>query len=249
MATKLLSRLALMLLLGVLLIFTSYLLAQDTAPTAITGNQVSLEFYGTVQTANAVALAINGQVIALDNAQIDAALTPGMVVRVQAIILPDGTITAQRVSAVPVGVLPGIVEFTGILEAVGDASILVSGQIIGMGEFAFSSQFQVGDSVRLYAISETQGTWTLRGIISLDQIPPLATPDPSAPISTPIAPAPVVTQEVSGGSGSVVQPPVTTPDVGDDNDNDNGNDNDDNSGRGGGDNDGGGGGGGDNDND
>jgi uncharacterized membrane protein YgcG len=184
------------------LAFASFLYAQEVLP-----GRTALEFDGVVQSISETAISINGQVIDISGAQVEAPLAVGSVVRVRAVQVA-GSLRAEHLSFVPVGMPPGIVEFWGGIEAIDATTLILGGQSFDLAEADTDDELSIGETVRVLARATAPGVWQALEVDRADDVPaPAATPEvigvPQAPAQTP---------EVSG-----VNPPVSTPEVGDDN--------------------------------
>ena len=158
----------------------------------------SIEFYGTIQSANSTAIVINGQIVDVHGALVNAPLTTGMGVRVQATILPDGSLAARQIDVLPPGIIPGIVEINGTVTNVAQPILTVSGQAIDMTDSEISGRIVLGQIVRVFAVATAPGVWQARFVDAVDNIPiPVTTPEVGSSVILP----PVTTPEVGGNSG------------------------------------------------
>ncbi len=198
-----------------LFVFASYLLAQDPTPPVATPevtsiDTASVEFYGTVQIANRIAVLINNQLIDLTSARINAELEPGTLVHVQGVWLEDGTFAAMQVDSAPDGVLPGIVAFSGIVEAFDPQAktLQMLNQQFSLTSALVHGSITVGDTVSVFAVAVSPSTWSALAVIDLSDNSSAIVPAPVAaaeassplvPVTTPDAnaAAPAATQEVS----------------------------------------------------
>lgn len=181
------------------LAFASFVYAQDARNT--------VEFDGAIQSLSQTAIAINGQVIDISAAQIQAPLAVGAVVRVRAVLLPDASLRAEQISLVPVGMPPGIVEFQGNIERIDAAALILGGQTFDLAAADLDSELGSGDAVRILARAVAPGVWQALDVDRLNRVTaPVVTPEVGA-----VPQPPARTPEVSA-----VNPPVSTPEVGDD---------------------------------
>ena len=169
----------------------------------------NIEFYGTIQSANSTAIVINGQIIDMRGAMVNTAFTPGLAVRIQATMLADGSLVARQIDALPVGIIPGIVEINGTVLNLTAATLNVSGQVIDITNAEISGSIALGQSVRVFAVATAPGTWQARFVDAAGNVP--------APLSTPeVGPAPNVLPPASTpevGPSTNVLPPASTPEV------------------------------------
>jgi hypothetical protein len=171
--------------------------------------EVNIEFYGTIQSANSTAIVINGQIVDVQGVVVNAPLATGVTVRVQATVLPDGSLAARQIEVLPAGVIPGIVEINGVVTDFVLPFLTVNGQVIDITGTEISGTVAIGQSVRIFAVSTAPGVWQARFVDAGDAV---TTP--------PVVLVPATTPEVL--------PPATTPEVSDDDDDhadDNGDDN------------------------
>ena len=186
----------------------------------------NIEFYGTIQSANNTAIVINGQIIDVRGALVNAAFTTGAAVRVQATMLADGSLVARQIDPLPVGIIPGIVEISGTVIDLAATTLTLNGQIIDITDAEISGSITLGQSVRVFAVATAPGVWQARFVDAMGNVPdPLSTPE-VGPSSVILPPA----STPEGGPVTNVLPPASTPEVsssGSDDDRD-----DDSSGRG-----------------
>jgi hypothetical protein len=198
-----------------ILLVPQLLFAQDTA----------IEFYGTIQSANTTAIVINGQIVDIQSAQINAPLTVGSIVRVKASGNAD-TLTALEIESVTPGIIPGIVEIDGVVSGFYNCGIVIGDFQIDSCDAETQDTILVGHPYRVFAFATTPGHWTALLVTEADDLPPAATPDVLSPAATPdvVAPvatpdvvAPVITPEVAAPvSTPEVFAPASTPEVGED---------------------------------
>ena len=167
----------------------------------------NIEFYGTIQSSNSTAIVINGQIVDVHGALVNAPLTTGMGVRVQATILPDGSLAARQIDVLPPGIIPGIVEINGTVTNVAQPILTVSGQAIDMTGAEISGSIVLGQIVRVFAVATAPGVWQARFVDAVHNIPiPVTTPEVGSsvilpPVTTPEVQSPITTPEVGGNSG------------------------------------------------
>jgi hypothetical protein len=134
-----------------LLLFPVLLIAQNEFPT--------IEFTGTVQSSNATALVINGLVIDISSAQINAPVVAGSVVRVWAGFAPDGSLVARRIDPVAPGVLPGLAEINGVIDQIDGSILLVDGLRVSIAGAKVDVPLAVGSFVIVYAEQTAPSEW------------------------------------------------------------------------------------------
>lgn len=182
-----------------LLLIPAFSFAQDSP-------DATFEFYGTVQSANATALVINGQIVDISEAQINAPLVAGLVVRIQGAFTSDGSIAAVQIDPVSPGLIPGIVEITGIVSELNETSIRVGAQSIEISSAHISGTPQVGQFVRAYALQAAPGVWTARSVIARLVPEVVVTPE--------VLPTTASNEIAAPGTTPEVIPPAQTPEVG-----------------------------------
>jgi hypothetical protein len=134
-------------------------------------------------------------------------------VRVQASILPDGSLAALQIDGQLPGIIPGLVEINGTVSSFVIPVLTVSGQAIDTTGAEFSGSVALGQQVRVFAVATAPGVWKARFVDAAGAGPaPATTPEPDsgsiAPASTPEVFLPASTPEVFL--------PAFTPEVGDD---------------------------------
>jgi uncharacterized membrane protein YgcG len=174
-------------------------------PIALAQTDVNIEFYGTIQSANSTGLVMNGQIVDIRGAQVTTPLAAGLAVRVQAILLPDGSLAARQIDALPAGVIPGIVEISGTATDFALPVLIVNNQIIDLTDAEISGSIVIGQIVRVFAVAVTPGVWRARFVDASDNIPaPASTPEVDSPVTEALPPEvlmPAFTPEVSDDSG------------------------------------------------
>ncbi|MEO8397303.1 MAG: hypothetical protein ABI700_30180 [Chloroflexota bacterium] len=196
---------------SLILLIPQLLFAQDT----------TIEFYGTIQSANATAIVINGQIVDIQSAQVNAPLTAGTVVHVRATSGADGSFAATEIDPVTPGIIPGIVEIDGLARALNTTE---AGSIIRVGDTEIDiSEAEIRGTilpeqpVRVFARSVAPGKWAALLVVGADILSPASTPEVGAPVATPDVLPPVATPEVGAPvSTPDVLAPVKTPEAGED---------------------------------
>ncbi len=192
---------------SLILLIPQLLFAQDT----------SIEFYGTVQSANATALVINGQIIDIQTAQVNTPLLAGTVVHVQANLEADNSLVARQIDAVAPGIIPGVVQIVGVIEEINGTTVRVNGQQINILGAQVVGQLNVGELVRVAALQTAPGQWTANFLAGFVIGGPISTPEVNAPVATPDVLPPLATPEVSAPiSTPEVNAPASTPEAGED---------------------------------
>ena len=155
----------------------------------------TIEFLGVVEAIGQNTITVNGQVIDISSAQVNTPLQVGAAVEVEAIIAPDGQLSAREVN--PASFLPNEVEIVGTLQGFDGMNITVSGQVIVIRGAQISAIIPIGSRVIVHASLSPQGTWVAREVNPfMDDQTPAASPEPFAPTQTPNPLAPVQTPEV-----------------------------------------------------
>lgn len=192
-----------------LLLIPALVLAQDNA---------AVTFYGTIQSANATALVVNGQIVDTTSATIESPLVAGMAVRVTAIYAENGSLTAQSVEAVSPGLIPGVVVISGEITDLTPNAIRIRGHLIAMDKAVISGtlRFGSGATATVYAVESAPNEWDALVIVADEGVPAatpqvVSTPDVSAPSATPEVAEPNATPEVV--STPEVAAPNATPEV------------------------------------
>jgi hypothetical protein len=170
---------------------------------------LTVEFYGTIQSVNSTAIVINGQIVDVRDTVVNTTLAAGTSVRVQAVMLPDGTFAARQIDVLPSGVIPGIVEINATVTDFTLPIMTINGQAVDITGTEISGNIVIGQVVRVFAVAIAPGIWQARFVDAGGNVPG-ATSEVLVPATTP-----------------EVLPPATTPEVSD-NDNDNSDDSDDN---------------------
>lgn len=163
---------------------------------------LNIEFYGTVQSASATAAVINGQLVDITGAEIRAPLTAGTTVRVHAILAADGSLSAREIEPTSPGLIPGIVEIEGTIDAMNGSTVTISGEVFDIASAGIGGQLAVGNVARVYAVAVAPHQWNARLVVSTAALQqPVMPPAATAEIVTTSIPAPAV---------------VATPEVGED---------------------------------
>ncbi len=191
------------------LLIPTFLLAQDNA---------TVVFYGAIQSANATALVINGQIVDIRGAQMETPVVVGVTVRVTASYAEDGSLVARQVDPVSPGLVPGLVEIVGVIDQIDSSMLLLNGIRVSIIGAQLDLPLNIGAVVRLYAEQTAPNEWTARlvtGIRLGGPRLPAATPEVSPPNATPEVRAPTATPEVAAPNATPeLSMPATTPEVG-----------------------------------
>lgn len=139
-----------------------------------------LEFVGTVDSMDP--WIVNGFPLVVDeNTLIEDEITEGDVVKVEALILPDGTWLAVEIELVEVleeG--QGCMTLTAVVVGInGDQIELNNWPAISIGDYEIEGDIQVGTVIAIVACTADDGTITIINIIIIFQ--PLPTPPPPPP--------------------------------------------------------------------
>jgi hypothetical protein len=164
---------------------------------------LTVEFYGTIQSVNSTAIVINGQIVDVSDTIVNAPLAAGTSVRVQAVMLADGSFAARQIDVLPSGVIPGIVEINGTVTDFALPIVTINGQAIDITGTQISGSIVIGQVVRVFAVAIAPGVWQARFVDAGGNVPG-ANSEVLVPATTP-----------------EVLPPATTPEVSDDDDDDN----------------------------
>jgi hypothetical protein len=192
---------------ALLLLFPMLLSAQNEFPT--------VEFTGTVQSANATALVINGLLIDISSAQISAPVVAGTAVRVRASFASDGNLIALNVDPVAPGMIAGLVEINGVIEQIDGSTLLVGRERISIAGAKVDMPLAVGAFVIVYAEQTSPTEWTavlVTGIRYTDPIFIAETPEVGAS-PLPDVPVAAATVEVNPVQTSEVGVIVVTPEI------------------------------------
>jgi hypothetical protein len=183
----------------------------------------TVAFSGVVQSANATALVINGRLIDISAAQINAPLVPGLAVRVRASYAENGSLFATQIDPITPGLIPGLVEINGEITDLTENTIRIRGHLIDMTNAIVSGTLRFGNgaSATVFAVETLPNVWSAVIIVADADFPtatpevgapaataeviPVQTPEVAAPVITPEAIAPLVTPEVVA--------PASTPEV------------------------------------
>lgn len=173
---------------------------------------VVIEFYGAAEQVRADSIVVNGKVVDTTSAIFPSPLTPGSYAHVSGVIDPDGGIHASSVEVLGSGILPGLVQFSGLVAEKTDDRLLMDGLTFALTGALVSPDVQVGSLVMISAISVTDTVWIARQVSAYpsDARRPVATEEVRLSPATPAAP--VITLEVR----APVAAPAATAEVFDD---------------------------------
>lgn len=210
-----------------LLFFVPSLLSAQTPP------PVTIDFYGTIDANPPGTLIVNGRVVDIRTAQMNGLLlAPGLTVHIQADYAPDGTLVARQLEVVPVGLIPGLVELSGVVDELSDTTLRIGSQLIDLSVAQQIGTIAVGQPVQVFASATNSSQWNARLVLGTDAaaapviVSPVSTPEVAPPNDAPVVVQPVTTPEVGAPddapvivapvSTPEVVPPATTPEVSDD---------------------------------
>jgi hypothetical protein len=186
-------------------------------PQLLFAQDMTIEFYGTIQSANATAIVINGQIVDIQSAQIYAPLLVGTIVRIRANIEGNNSLVAEQIDAVPAGIIPGVVQIVGVIEEINGSILRINGQRVDILGAQVVGQLNVGELVHVSALHTSPGQWTASFLTGFVIGGPVSTPEAAAPVSTPEIIPPVATPDVAAPvSTPEINAPASTPEVGED---------------------------------
>ncbi len=129
-------------------------------------------------------LTVNGLRIDIARAEIKTAIMPGVAVKVEGTLQPDGTILAREVKAAEdEGLLPGESEFIGTLTGLSGTTALVSGLVFDLASAEIEPGLAVGMVVKVHARLSDGGVWVAREI---ERFVPEVGATPEGHISIPV---------------------------------------------------------------
>jgi hypothetical protein len=173
------------------------------AQSAQTG--LTIEFVGIVQTINPTSVTVSGQPIDTSAAVLRSPLAVGMAVKVEGILMPNGSITANTIER---GLLPGQAEIVGSLQGVAGTTMVVNGVPVDISLSQPSTQLPANSQVRIYASLSPDGRWIALEVLPFtDVLAPAQTPEVGAPALTTVPPV-VQTQEVAPGGEFEITGPL-----------------------------------------
>jgi hypothetical protein len=204
-----------------------------------------VEFTGKVESVQGDQIVVNGQTLKLDpSSQAKSQFTVGDTVRVRAEVQADGSVIVKEIGSPNAVAFSGDPasptatptassvaapqEFIGTVDAVTPDEIVITGQpFIVTADTQFETAVFTGDTVKVQAVLNTDGTFTALAVNLAD---PTATPSPTIapPANTPPPPPPGNDND-NGNDNNNDNDNGNSNDNGNgnDNNNDNGNDNDD----------------------
>ncbi len=156
-----------------LVLVVPHVLAQETT-------LATVEFTGTISAISddGLTLTVDGLVVDVSAAETDLTFEVGMVVKVEATVLDDGTIAASEVSAPDVPDVPDdsvdntpddTLELVGTLDSLDDQTAVVSGLSFDVTGAEIGADVAVGETVKVHASLSEDGTTWLASEIELYQ--------------------------------------------------------------------------------
>jgi hypothetical protein len=148
-----------------LLVGASLALAQDDG-------QNKIEFSGEITAMDGDTLVIGGFTVNVAQAEINTTLEIGAVVKVEGVLLDDGTVEAGEIGGAddPGADVPGdTLELVGTLDSVGTDTAVVGGVTFDITGATIEAGLAVGDLVKVHATLADDGeTWMASSITSAD---------------------------------------------------------------------------------
>ena len=160
-----------------------------------------IEIVGNIEAMDMNTLTVNGLTVDITTAQINTALEIDAAVQVEGVLLMDMSIRATEVNAANMGLLPGEVEFTGVVDAMAADTIVVAGLEFDITTAEVGADVAPGALVKVHASQSDTGVWVAREVFVAPPAPPTApdaTPGAPAADTTPTAPAGAVELEIIG---------------------------------------------------
>jgi hypothetical protein len=122
-----------------------------------------IQMVGEIEARTADTITVNGHMVDVSTAEINAALTVGALVRVEGWLNDDDTITGRKVSEVDdEGILPDEIELVGVLDSYSGTTLVVAGQTIDVSRASIDDAVAVGEQVQIHATLNAQGIWVAR---------------------------------------------------------------------------------------
>ncbi|NIM94900.1 MAG: hypothetical protein GTO18_14460 [Anaerolineales bacterium] len=136
----------------------------ETAQTSMSSSGGEIEFYGIVQEISLTAWVVDGQKVRITaQTEIKGSILVDDLVKVHAFISDDGSLTAREIE------LPSDderenevhqdeVEFTGLVDAMGESSWTIAGRIVSITEWTeIKDEIKLGDLVKVEAFEDEDG--------------------------------------------------------------------------------------------
>ena len=139
-------------------------LAEESIPS--TGDHTEMEFEGIVESISPDSWTVGGQVFAItEHTEIEGTILVSDLVKIEAVVATDGTITAREIKLVEDESTSSNdeskVEFTGVVESISLESWTVDGQVIAItSQTEIKGTFIAGDTVSVEAVNNPDGTLT-----------------------------------------------------------------------------------------
>ncbi len=146
----------------ILVVFTLALLTMLPGVSAQVAQ--SVELVGMIEAMSVNTITVNQQEINTSQAQLNAQLVIGALVRVEGSLNEDGSITARQVNPAAPGEQPGEGELSGILESINGTILVINGQTIDVTGAQVTGTLAVGQQVRIHANATGLNTWRAREV-------------------------------------------------------------------------------------
>lgn len=142
------------------------LLLISTAPLVLAqaDTTANIEIIGQIDIIERGALTVNGVRVDTQTADIQTALAIDALVKVEALLMGDGTIVAREVYAAEAGLQPGEIELDGTLETLSLIAAQVSGISLDVSTAEVQAGIVIGDRVKVHAQLSPEGVWIAREI-------------------------------------------------------------------------------------
>lgn len=131
------------------------------SPTLAQDDPAEVEFVGPIQAVDGTTLTVGGLSVDISAAQVRTPLALDALVRVEGVLLPDGSIVAREVRA---ATLPDEAEFVGLVDALTAEAVVVSGLSFDVRAAEVGPGVAVGARVKVHATLSTEGVWVARQV-------------------------------------------------------------------------------------
>jgi LysM repeat protein/ribosomal protein L13 len=155
-----------MSLIAVMVMIMALFIGQAVlASQAEQSTQDTIELIGAVQTINADgSIVVNGVTVTITTAQLNVALTPGQIVKVEGTLLSDGRVAAREVQAPQSDDLQDDdeIELVGVVESFDGTTLVVNGLVIDLSGAEINTPIVIGQIIKVHASFDANGNLIAR---------------------------------------------------------------------------------------
>jgi hypothetical protein len=137
----------------------------------LTGNTLAaaqkIEIIGAIDAVTADTITVHGYTVHTTGALIQATLEVNKGVKIEGTLLSDGSVQAREIYAIRLSAKIQTLELVGVVTSIDETTIGLDGQSFSLAGAQIKGTIVVGDTVKVEAVLQTDGTWAAREVRKL----------------------------------------------------------------------------------